>query len=301
MDPHQDVFWNETIWENLTAAARQGGFSLGWGLRSTEEILTAENHSSTIVLDPTQPSGYRIIPGICVNFEGYYNDSVGNATSPDSDGRGVQWGNLIGPQTDRFVARVKTLVGRGIRAFYLDSHIAPGRFDAVLQIRRLFGAEGLGRQLFIFRESTNDVDILAMGQMPWYAYGDVVNEHGQESSPAWQPVFVADHSHWARMLVPDGEVVFGQLADPPPSCRNVSAFGDPLHGPIADLQQHRGNTFMLATMSTLPKLAMSEHLKAGVCAVMTKSWTNYQARMASYGRAMGCREFPRPLCSSKVP
>ena len=103
-----------------------------------------------------------------MNFEGFYNDTKGNATSPDSDGRGVQWGNLVGPQTDRFVARVKTLVGRGIRAFYLDSHIAPGRVDAVLQIRRLFGAEGLGRQLFIFRESTNDVDILAMGQMPWH-------------------------------------------------------------------------------------------------------------------------------------
>ena len=101
----------------------------------------------------------------------------------------------------------------------------------------------LGRQLFLFRESSNDVDMLAMGQMPWYAYGDVVNEHGQVrhchpprpskqrgiflkvaivsvtqgASPTWQPVFVADHSHWARLLVPDGEAVFGQVADPPPT------------------------------------------------------------------------------------
>lgn len=73
-----------------------------------------------------------------------------------------------------------------------------------------------------------------------YAYGDVVNEHGAASSPAWQPVFVKDHSHWARLLIPDGEIVFGQLADPPPSCQNVSAFGDLVHGPVADLSQHRG-------------------------------------------------------------
>ena len=161
----------------------------------------------------------------------------------------------------------------------------------------------------------------------------MVNEHGPESSPAWQPVFLADHSHWARMLVPDGEVVFGQLADPPPSCSNVSSFGrylavsasdcesvpdsdsdsdsdpvsvslslgDPLLGPIADLKQHRGNTFIFATIQMLAKLSASEHLKAGVCAVMTQSWENYQQRMVSYGRAMGCREFPRPFCSSTVP
>jgi hypothetical protein len=162
-------------------------------------------------------------------------------------------------------------------------------------MRRAFPV--LGKQLQIFRESSNDVDILVMGQMPWYAYGDVVNEHGEASSPAWQPVFVADHSHWARMLVPDGEVVFGQLADPPPSCHNTSLYGDPLLGPIADLSQHRGNTFILATISMLKDSKDStEQARAGVCAVMTKSWENYATRMDSYGRAMGCNEFPRPTC-----
>ena len=68
MDPHQDVFWNESIWKNLSAAAEEGGFNLGWGLRSTEEVLTAENRSATIVLDPTQPSGYRIIPGMSQSY-----------------------------------------------------------------------------------------------------------------------------------------------------------------------------------------------------------------------------------------
>lgn len=134
-----------------------------------------------------------------------------------------------------------------------------------------------------------------------YAYGDVVNEYGQPVSPTWQPVFVADHSHWARMLVPDGEAVFGQLADPPPSCNNLSLFGDPVRGPIADLDQHRGNTFILATVSMLPKMEASEQLRADVCAVMTKSWENYEARMKSYGRAMGCAEFPRPTCRASVP
>ena len=162
-------------------------------------------------------------------------------------------------------------------------------------MRRAFPA--LGKQIQIFRESSNDVDILAMGQMPWYAYGDVVNEHGEASSPAWQPVFVADHSHWARMLVPDGEVVFGQLADPPPSVRNTSNYADPLLGPIADLSQHRGNSFMLATIQMLtdPKES-SEQVRAGTCAVMTKSWENYEARMNSYGHAMGCTYFPKPTC-----
>ena len=294
MDPHQDVFWNVSIWANMSDAAQTAGFSLGWGLRSTEEILTPDNKSASIVMDPTQPNGYKINSGMCVNFEGFFGDEIGNASSPDSDGRGVRWGNLLGPQTDRLVARFKTLTMRGVRGFYLDSHIAPGRFEAVLKMRRAF--PGLGKQLQIFRESTNDVDLLAMGLMPWYAYGDVVNEHGEASSPAWQPIFVADHSHWARMLVPDGEVVFGQIADPPPSCHNTSTWSDPLLGPIADLSQHRGNTFILATISMLPKIDASEQLRAGVCAVMTKSWDNYVKRMASYGRAMGCKEFPRPTC-----
>ena len=45
-----------------------------------------------------------------------------------------------------------------------------------------------------------------------------------------------------------------------------------MRGPIADLNQHRGNTFILATVSMLPKMEASEQLKADVCAVMTKSW-----------------------------
>jgi hypothetical protein len=110
MDPHQDVFFNESIWGNLSDTAQSGGFSLGWGLRSTEEILTPDNQSATIVADKTQPGGFRINDGICVNFEGFYNDSIGNASSPDSNGRGVQWGNLLGAQTDRLVcASIKDL------------------------------------------------------------------------------------------------------------------------------------------------------------------------------------------------
>ena len=201
MDPHQDVFFNESIWGNLSDAAQSGGFSLGWGLRSTEEILTPDNQSATIVADKTQPGGFRINDGICVNFEGFYNDSIGNASSPDSNGRAMgqsAWRsnrppgvrldqrsfralvctaslsrqaihcNLPHRGFAKQVARVKTLVGRGIRAFYLDSHIAPGRLNAVLEMRRAFAANGVGKQLFLFRESTNDVDTLAMGQMPWY-------------------------------------------------------------------------------------------------------------------------------------
>ena len=167
MDPHQDVFWNQSVWQNISDAAAAAGFSLGWGLRGTEEILTPDNQSATIVVDHTRPGGFKINSGICVNFEGFYNDTIGNATSPDSNGRGVQWGNLIGAQTDRLLARVKTLVGRGVRSFYMDSFIAPGRFEAVRRMRRAFAEGGLGKQLFIFRESSNDVDILAMGQMPW--------------------------------------------------------------------------------------------------------------------------------------
>ena len=117
-------------------------------------------------MDRTQPGGYLIKPGICVNFEGFFNDQIGNATSPDSDGRGVRWGNLLGRQTDRVVARFKTLIGRGMRSFYLDSHISPGRFAAVRRMRQAF-AGGLGRQLQIFRESSNDVDMLVMSLLPW--------------------------------------------------------------------------------------------------------------------------------------
>jgi hypothetical protein len=117
MDPHQDVFWNDSIWSNITTTAASAGFSLGWGLRSTEEILTPDNRSATIVRDPTQASGYRINSGMCVNFEGFFGDKIGNASSPDSDGRGVRWGNLLGAQTDRLVARFKMLVGRGVKAF----------------------------------------------------------------------------------------------------------------------------------------------------------------------------------------
>jgi hypothetical protein len=153
MDPHQDAFWNDSIWGNVSAAAERGGFKLGWGLRTTEEILTPDNESATIVLDPAQASGYRINPGQCVNFEGFFGDEIGNASSPDSNGRGISWGNLLGAQTDRLVAvshshslqsssvrsqcrqclllphasdpslalnlpqRFKTLVGRGMRAF----------------------------------------------------------------------------------------------------------------------------------------------------------------------------------------
>ena len=29
---------------------------------------------------------YRIDAGNCINFEGFYNATVGNASSPDSDG-----------------------------------------------------------------------------------------------------------------------------------------------------------------------------------------------------------------------
>ena len=54
---------------------------------------------------------------MCVNFEGFFGDKIGNASSPDSDGRGVRWGNLLGAQTDRLVARFKMLVGRGVKAF----------------------------------------------------------------------------------------------------------------------------------------------------------------------------------------
>ena len=117
MDPHQDVFWNDSIWTNMSAAAQTGGFSLGWGLRTTEEILTANNQSATIVVDAAQSSGYRINPGQCVNFEGFFGDEIGNASSPDSDGRGIRWGNLLGAQTERLLARFRTLVGRGVRAF----------------------------------------------------------------------------------------------------------------------------------------------------------------------------------------
>ena len=101
--------------------------------------------------------------------------------------------------------------------------------------------------------------------------------------------------------MPDGEAVFGQVADPPPSCHNVSLFGDPILGPIADLKQHHGNTFVLATIQLLKKLETlkpeaQQRLRAGVCAVMVASWENYKVRMQSYGRAMGCKEFPRPTC-----
>ena len=142
--------------------------------------------------------------------------------------------------------------------------------------------------------------MLAMGQMPWYAYGDVVNEHGEGSSPTWQPVFIADHSHWARLLVPDGEAVFGQVADPPPSCHNLSSFGDPANGPIADLSQHRGNTFMFAEVSMLEKLQSSASLVSGVCAVMTKSWENWEADelvWSKYGLQRSSRA-PRAVSSS---
>ena len=73
------------------------------------------------------PGGYTINAGRCVNFEGFYDEASGNASSPDSNGYGVRWGNLKGPQTARHLARVKVLLGRGMRAFYLDSHISPGR------------------------------------------------------------------------------------------------------------------------------------------------------------------------------
>ena len=81
----------------------------------------------------------------------------------------------------------------------------------------------------------------------------------------------------ARLLVPDGEAVFGQVADPTPSCHNLSSFGDPANGPIADLSQHRGNTLMFAEVSMLEKLQSSASLASGVCAVMTKSWENWEA------------------------
>ena len=55
-------------------------------MRGTEEILTLANTSATIAVDPTQPGGYRIDAGSCINFEGFFNDTVGNASSPDSDG-----------------------------------------------------------------------------------------------------------------------------------------------------------------------------------------------------------------------
>lgn len=125
----------------------------------------------------------------------------------------------------------------------------------------------------------------------------MVNEGGAASSPAWQPVFVADHSHWARLLVPDGEAVFGQLADPPPSCQNLSLYSDPKRGPIADLSQWRGNSFILAAISSLGKMQASRQVRDGVCAVMHKSWENYHLRMQSYGRAAGCKEFARPTCT----
>ena len=46
--------------------------------------------------------------------------------------------NRLVAQADRLLARIKTLVGRGMRAFYLDSMIAPGRLHAVLRMRRAF-------------------------------------------------------------------------------------------------------------------------------------------------------------------
>ena len=51
-----------------------------------------------------------------------------------------------------------------------------------------------------------------------YAFGDVV------SPGAWDPVYVQDHSHLARLLVPDGEAFFGQLAAPPPGVHNTSNY-----------------------------------------------------------------------------
>ena len=114
----------------------------------------------------------------------------------------MRWGNLKGPQTTRHLARVKVLLGRGMRAFYLDSHISPGRVGAVRGMRQL--DPRIGKQLLIFRESTNDVDILTMSVFGWYAFGDVVRPG------AWDPVYLPDHSHLARLLVPDGEAFFGQ-------------------------------------------------------------------------------------------
>lgn len=204
-----------------------------------------------------------------------------------------RWGNLIGAQSERHLARLKTLVDRGARAFYLDSHISPGRFRVQRQARRMFPT--FGKQLLMFRESSNDVDMLVMSLFPWYSYGDVV------SPTAWQPAYLPDHSHLARLLIPDGEAFFGQEAAPPPSVHNLSTYTDRVNGPIADLSQHRGNSFILAPVQMLEKgrePGAPASLAEGLCAVMTKSWENYAARMASYGRAMGCREFPRPTCAT---
>ena len=66
-----------------------------------------------------------------------------------------------------------------------------------------------------------------------------------------------------RLLVPDGEAVFGQLADPPPSCQNLSLYSDPKRGPIADLDQWRGNSFILAAISSLGKMQASRQVRDG--------------------------------------
>eukprot|EP00041_Stephanoeca_diplocostata_P032943 m.1073746 g.1073746 ORF g.1073746 m.1073746 type:complete len:801 (-) comp24236_c0_seq7:249-2651(-) len=242
LDPHQDAFWSHAVWSNMSTAAQAAGVQLGYGMRPTSEILTSTNTSATIIPDNTTVDGYRIVPGLCHNFEGWP-------------------AGMRGEQLQRHVARVDRLVARGFRAFYWDSYISPGRIAGARRVRQRHGD-----QLFIVRESSGDIDMLVMSIFPWY------------NEAAWTPQYASDHSHFARLLVPSGEVFFGELASPPPADDWLSS-----------LSMHKGNSFMWAYMQTV-------HNASFHCELLRKSYANYVWRMSNYGEAKGCARFDPPTC-----
>ena len=72
-----------------------------------------------------------------------------------------RWGNLIGAQGARHLARIKTLVDRGARALYLDSHISPGRFRVQLAARRMFPVSSMFTYK-ILEEEDGVLDVLLL-------------------------------------------------------------------------------------------------------------------------------------------
>jgi hypothetical protein len=262
MDPHVDAFWDaDAIWANVTQAYKTMGAGLGWFGRPCQEVLTPSNTSATIVPVSASPKKqWKVMAGECVSWDNLTDAQVGRVVERfkgliDRGVRAWYW--------DSFGCYGRLRVARAIKAYVQRSHSDAPRTHKhththtrththtytytrtffVVRVSFLHPCPLISAffstfnylctrnwtrscvmpttsttttattkrycpECFIMREGETDIDALLISQFPWYSN---------------QGPYEPDNTHLGRLVLPNAEIFFGELASPPPLNFTIAA------------------------------------------------------------------------------
>jgi hypothetical protein len=243
-DPHTDAGCNTTaVLANITRTLGEHGNGLGFFERPCNEIVTSDYNSASMECPDgaaTKADDVVFKKGMCVDFDlMMQNDS-----------------HVPSPQFQRSLARIKHLVGLGMRSFYFDSFGCRGRLAFQKQLAKTFGKE----LPLIVKEGHGDVDQLFVSQLPWFG--------------VWG--YEPDNSVLSELLVPAANHFVSEMGP----CAGVNL--------TEALQGTKTGSFCIGT----PK----GNVSAAECTDLKIAYKNYLWKMDQYGIAKGCPKYDPPDC-----